>query len=96
MDTETTQVVSDNDAIVTSKMICRVYNRGTPVANLSIAVTYDETQQAGSDKPGESGGLSPLAITLIVIAAVVVVAGAAVVVLLVLKKKGVIGGKKAG
>ncbi len=94
VDTETTQTVENDDTVVTSAMICRVYNRGTPVANLSIAVTYDEDASTGNNTD-ESAGLSPLAITLIVIAVVVVLAGAAVAVLLVLKKKGIIGGKKA-
>lgn len=93
VDTGTTQVVTDDSVIVTSDMICRVYNRGTPVANLSIAVTYKEDGAAGGSNAGASGGLSPVVITLIVVAAVVVLAGAAVAVLLVLKKKGIIGRK---
>ncbi len=87
IDTLTTKEVTDDTAIITGDMICRIFNSGTPITNLDIEVTYDvsEPTQPGTSDPAEpDGGLSTLVIVLIAVGAVAVIA---VVVIIVIKKK---------
>ena len=79
--------VTDDSEIVSSDMIVRVFNSGTPIKVCTIKTTY--ANDAAGDN-GTSNGLPVWAIILICVGAVVVVAGAAVAVyFLVIKKKAV-------
>ena len=82
IDTVTTKEVTDDNAIITGDMICRVFNQGTPITNINIDVTYDTETPA----PTQSDAMPGWALALIIVGAVLIVA---VVVLII-----VISGKK--
>ncbi len=83
IDTVTAREVTDDSAIITGDMICRVFNSGTPITNLNIDVTYDVSEPVA---PGDNAGISPAVIA--AIAAGCVLAVAVVVIVVIKKKKG--------
>lgn len=83
IDTVTTKEVTDDNAVITGDMICRVFNQGTPVANINIDVTYSTDDAA----PAPAEGMPGWALALIIVGAVLVVA-VVVLIIIITKKKG--------
>ncbi|MBE6903176.1 MAG: hypothetical protein E7480_01025 [Ruminococcaceae bacterium] len=84
-DSETTKEVTDNDTVITDKMLVTVFNSGTPINSMKIVTKYAADAGTSNDAGSSSNAL---VIVLIVVLAVVVLALAAVLVyFLVIKKK---------
>lgn len=83
IDTVSTKEVTDPNTVITGDMICRVFNQGTPVANINIDVTYSTDDAA----PAPAEGMPGWALALIIVGAVLVVA-VVVLIIIITKKKG--------
>ena len=83
IDTVTTKEVTDDNAIITGDMICRVFNQGTPLTNISIRVNYDTND---TNEPAVQEDMPVWAIVLIVVCVVLV--AVVVVLIVIIKKKG--------
>ncbi len=73
IDTVTTKEVTDDSTIMTGDMICRIFNQGTPIANIDINVTYDLDAPAAEPEGFPVLGYVGIGVGVLVIIAVVVI-----------------------